>query len=194
MKLVFASNNSHKLEEVKSILGKDIQILSLNDIGFSLELPETTGTIMGNAIQKATALFEATSLLCFADDSGLEVRALHGLPGVDSAHYAGPQRDTQANYERVLHELAGKQDRSARFVTMISLILPTGSFLFEGEVAGRIANEPSGEYGFGYDPVFIPDGYTSTFAQLPGEIKNQISHRAMALNKMADFLRSLNSK
>jgi XTP/dITP diphosphohydrolase len=192
MKLVFASNNNHKLEEVRGILGNGIHILSLAEIGFTSELLETSGTIKGNAIQKASALFEATGLFCFADDSGLEVTALNGLPGVDSAHYAGPQRDSRANYDRVLHELAGKQDRSARFVTVISLMLPTGSFLFEGVVEGEISSESSGKLGFGYDPIFIPNGYTIPFAEIPAEIKNQISHRAMALNKMANFLESQN--
>jgi XTP/dITP diphosphohydrolase len=192
MKLIFASNNEHKLAEVRAILPRKIEILSLDEISFEAELPETTGTIMGNAIQKAQALFEATGHFCFADDSGLEVMALNGLPGVDSAHYAGPQRDAILNYERVLQELVGKEDRSARFVTVISLIVPSGTYLFEGEVHGKIAKEPSGKKGFGYDPIFIPDGYTVPFAELPAEQKNRISHRAMALNKMADFLESQN--
>jgi len=191
MKLVFASNNQHKLDEIKALIGNSVELLSLNDIGFTEELPETTGTIVGNAIQKAKELFERTGLPCFADDSGLEVEALGGAPGVDSAYYAGPERDSVANYTRLLHELRIHADRSARFVTVISLVLPSGTYNFEGEIKGTIADVSHGNGGFGYDPVFIPEGYDQTFAELPLSDKNEISHRARAVKQMADFLESL---
>lgn len=186
--LVFASNNAHKLHEIRA-MNPRFTILSLQDIQFDRELPETMGTIEGNAIQKAKTLYELTGMDCFADDSGLEVKALHGKPGVDSADYAGQNRNNEANINKLLHELSGAQDRSARFVTVIALVIEGEVKVFEGEVKGHVTQGKSGNHGFGYDPVFIPEGYDQTFGELSPEIKNTISHRANALVKLSDWLR-----
>ena len=180
MDLVFATNNAHKLEEVQTILHNRLNILSLKDIGFAKELPETTGTITGNAIQKAQTLFNETGFACFADDTGLEIDALDGNPGVDTAHYAGPERDSIKNMNRVLSELDGVEVRSARFITVIGFVNKDGVQTFEGEVKGKIAQAISGQGGFGYDPIFVPEGFDRTFAEIPQSIKNEISHRARA--------------
>jgi XTP/dITP diphosphohydrolase len=188
MDLVFATNNAHKLEEVRTILHNQLQIKTLSDINYNTELPENKGTITGNAIQKAQTLFNETGLACFADDTGLEIDALNGNPGVDTAHYAGPDRDAVKNMNRVLSEMDGVVERSARFITVIALVNKDGVQTFEGEVKGKIAQAISGHGGFGYDPIFIPEGFDQTFAELPQTIKNEISHRARATALFANWM------
>jgi len=190
MKLVFATNNSHKIEEVKSILSgcREIEILSLSDIGCHEDIPEDHDTFAGNALQKAHFVHERFGLDCFADDTGLEVNALEGEPGVKTARYAGDNHDSNANMEKLLGKLNGIMDRSARFRTVIALILNGKEYLFEGIVNGTIALNKSGTAGFGYDPVFIPEGYNRTFSDLDMIIKNTISHRAKAIAELKNFL------
>lgn len=191
MELVFATNNAHKLDEVKTIAGRKLEIVSLKNIGYFKEIPETSGTIAGNALQKARTVFGEIGNACFADDTGLEISALHGLPGVDTAHYAGPERDAIANMEKVLQELQPFNDRSARFITVIAFVNSSGEWIFEGEVKGEIANQMKGEGGFGYDPIFIPEGHSETFAELNPKVKNVISHRARALKLFTSYLTDL---
>lgn len=192
-KIVFATNNAHKLEEIRQMLaGTGIEILSLADIGCHDDIPETAATIEGNALQKARYIYDKYGQSCFADDTGLEVRALGGAPGVYSARYAGgPGHDSQANMAKLLAELRPFTDRKARFRTAICLILANASepVTFEGTVNGEITTERHGSEGFGYDPVFRPDGYDETFAQLGPEVKNKISHRAMAVRKLVEYLK-----
>jgi XTP/dITP diphosphohydrolase len=190
MKLCFATNNEHKLAEVRAILNDKFQILSLRNIGCFEELPETTGTIEGNSNQKAQYVFSKYKIDCFADDSGLEVPALNNAPGVDSAIYAGPQRNHDDNIELLLKNLHGYTNRTARFITIISLITSGQCFQFEGILSGRILEEKHGDGGFGYDPVFLPDGFDRTLAQMTMEEKNRISHRAKAVEKLVAFLES----
>lgn len=190
-KLVFATNNAHKLEEVAAILGDKVELLSLNDIGCQTDIPETAETLEGNALLKSSYIFKNYHLDCFADDTGLEVEALNGAPGVYSARYAGGKgHDAQANMLKLLHELDGKENRKAQFRTAISLILDGKEYLFEGVIKGEIIKEKRGDSGFGYDPVFMPEGYDRTFAELGNDIKNQISHRALAVQKLCEFLQS----
>ncbi|MCI6839964.1 MAG: non-canonical purine NTP diphosphatase [Prevotella sp.] len=195
MRIVFATNNAHKLEEIRAILGHSHDILSLNDIQCHADIPETADTLEGNALQKARYVWDHYHLSVFADDTGLEVNALGGAPGVYSARYAGGAgHDSEANMAKLLRELHGHTDRTARFRTVIALILADGSdkgfseHLFEGKVEGRIATERQGSEGFGYDPLFVPDGYGESFAQLGTAIKNRISHRAHAVARLTDFL------
>lgn len=190
MQLCFATNNKHKLDEVKALVDGKISILSLQDIGCVEELAETTGTIVGNSKQKATYVFENYRVNCFADDSGLEVNSLGGAPGVDSAFYAGPQRSHDDNIRLLLKNLSGVSNRSARFVTMITLIVKGHVYQFEGEIKGQILMERRGAGGFGYDPVFLPNGFSKTLAELTMEEKNKISHRAMAIKKLVKFINS----
>lgn len=191
-KLVFATNNAHKLEEVSAILGDSINLLSLKDIDCHTDIPETADTLEGNALLKSSYVFKNYQLDCFADDTGLEVEALNGAPGVYSARYAeGEGHDAQANMLKLLHNMEGKENRKAQFRTVISLILDGKEYLFEGVIKGEIIKEKRGDSGFGYDPVFVPEGYNQTFAELGNDIKNRISHRALAVNKLCDFLRSL---
>jgi len=191
MKLVFATNNAHKLEEVRQILGERFNVLSLNDINCHEDIPETADTFQGNALQKARYVKEHYGYDCFADDTGLEVTALNGAPGVHSARYAG-NHDSEANMTKLLAELKEKSDRSAQFRTVIALLLNGQEVLFEGIVKGKIATERHyGDGGFGYDPLFIPDGYTQTFSQMSSESKNLISHRGRAVRKLADYLKQL---
>lgn len=187
-KLVFATNNLHKLTEIKAILGEQIEILSLNDINCHVDIPETADTLEGNAKMKAEYIYQHYHLDCFADDTGLEVKALNGAPGVFSARYAGEGHDSQANMKKLLEHLKGKTNREAQFRTAICLIENGEEHLFEGLVKGKIIEEKRGEAGFGYDPVFVPDGYDKTFAELGEDIKNQISHRARAVEKLCDYL------
>ena len=188
-KLVFATNNAHKLEEVAAILGDQVELLSLNDIGCQADIPETAETLEGNALLKSSYIYKNYHLDCFADDTGLEVEALNGAPGVYSARYAGGEgHDAQANMLKLLHELDGKENRKAQFRTAISLILDGKEYLFEGVITGEIIKEKRGDSGFGYDPVFMPEGYDRTFAELGNDIKNQISHRALAVQKLCEFL------
>ena len=234
-KIVFATNNKHKLEEIRSILGEDFEVLSLNDIGCHEDIPETADTLEGNALQKAQYVFEKYGYDCFADDTGLEVQALGGEPGIYSARYAALDgdgsisHDSEANMAKLLRKLEGIENRKARFRTVIALLthsqslpkrgksdmisvnksnqtsLPSGGVEggynpspregkrvgFEGIVNGSIIRERRGGEGFGYDPIFQPEGYDKTFAELGSEIKNHISHRARAVQKLADFLKSL---
>ena len=187
-KFVFATNNAHKLEEVTAILGDKIELLSMKDIHCHADIPETADTLEGNALLKARYIFENYNMDCFADDTGLEVEALNGAPGVYSARYAGPGHDSEANMNKLLHEMENKENRKARFRTVIALILNGKEYLFEGIVNGTIINEKRGESGFGYDPIFVPDTYSQTFAEMGNDIKNQISHRAEAVKKLTAFL------
>ena len=190
-KLVFATNNAHKLEEVAAILGDQVELLSLNDIGCQADIPETAETLEGNALLKSSYIYKNYHLDCFAEDTGLEVETLNGAPGVYSARYAGGEgHDAQANMLKLLHELDGKENRKAQFRTAISLILDGKEYLFEGVIKGEIIKEKRGDSGFGYDPVFMPEGYDRTFAELGNDIKNQISHRALAVQKLCEFLQS----
>lgn len=192
--LVFATNNRHKLAEASAILGALFEIRSLQDIGCREELPETMDTFEGNALQKARYVYEHYRVACFADDSGLEVKALGDAPGVFSARYAllrgtaGQAHDDLANTRQLLQEMECHDERTARFRTVTALIIGGEEHIFEGYVRGTITRSPAGDKGFGYDPVFIPEGYSQTFAQLPPEVKNQISHRARSLEAMKAFL------
>ena len=189
MKIVFATNNKHKLDEIRSILGSRFEILSLNDIGCYADIPETANTLEGNAIQKARYIVENFGYDCFADDTGLEVTALGGAPGVHTARYAYPDRhDPEANTAKLLAALSNADDRTAQFRTAIALIQNGEEHVFEGVVRGEIATEKRGTEGFGYDPVFIPEDMGKTFAELGVEVKNRISHRARAVAKLVDFL------
>ena len=185
-KIVFATNNTHKLEEVASILGESYEVMSLREIGCHDDIPETADTFAGNAIQKARYIKEHYGYDCFADDSGREVDALGGAPGVFSARYSGG--GSEANMEKLLHNLTEKNERGAQFRTVIALLVGEETHLFEGIVRGTIIHERRGEGGFGYDPIFVPEGYDLTFAQLGSEVKNRISHRAKAVEKLAEYL------
>ncbi|HEY5750855.1 MAG TPA: RdgB/HAM1 family non-canonical purine NTP pyrophosphatase [Chryseolinea sp.] len=191
MKLCFATNNAHKLSEVRRVAGPHIEILSLQEINCFEELPETRNTLEGNSLQKAEYVHTHYNIPCFADDTGLEVAALQGRPGVDSAHYAGAQRSSDDNIALLLKNLQGQSNRSAQFRTIITLIgLTPEPIFFEGIVKGTITTTPHGASGFGYDPVFVPDGYTATFAEMTMDAKNQLSHRARAMKKLEDYLKN----
>ncbi len=189
-KLVFATNNKHKLREVSDILKDKIELLSLSDIHCNVDIPETSNTIPGNAKLKAQYVKEHYQLNCFADDTGLEIDALNGAPGVYSARYAGESKDSEENIQKVLKELEGKTNRKAQFRTVIALIYNEQEYLFEGIIKGEIIKEKRGNSGFGYDPIFIPEGYNDTFAEMGDEIKNKISHRAIAVEKLCNFLKN----
>ena len=188
-KLVVATNNAHKLEEIAAILGDEMELLSLKDIQCFDDIPETADTLEGNARQKAQYIYTNYGLNCFADDTGLEVEALNGAPGVYSARYAGDGHDSEANMQKLLHELEDKENRKAQFRTAICLILEGKEYLFEGIVKGEIIKEKRGKAGFGYDPIFVPEGHELTFAELGNDIKNTISHRARAVEKLCLFLK-----
>ena len=193
MKLVFATNNAHKLSEIRAMLGNEIQVMSLAEIDCHDNIPETADTLEGNALIKARWVKERYGLDCFADDTGLEVAALNGGPGVHTARYAYPDRhDPEANTRKLLSELQNKSDRTAQFRTVIALILNGEEHLFEGIVRGEIAPEKRGTEGFGYDPVFMPEDTGLTFAQLGVDVKNRISHRARAVQKLVEFLKNGN--
>jgi XTP/dITP diphosphohydrolase len=187
-KIVFATHNEHKLKEVRAIMPDGIEVVGLADLHFSDDIPETADTLEGNAMQKARFVGKTFGLDCFADDTGLEVAALGGRPGVHTARYAGEACDSHANTTKLLRELSGAPDRSARFRTVIALIRDGKEYLFEGAVDGHIADALRGEGGFGYDPVFIPGHHTQTFAELGDEVKNTISHRARAVAQLIEFL------
>ncbi len=205
MKLVFATGNPGKLREAAEILGEGFELVTPAEVGITEEIPETGSTLRANSLQKADYIYNKTGLDCFADDSGLEVDLLGGAPGVETARYAGPQRDADANMTKLLGEMArrekeaamartngmttAKATRSARFRTSVTLIVGGQHHFFDGVMEGRIAQERAGEGGFGYDPIFVPEGYTQTNAQLGEEVKNTISHRGKALRAMADYLR-----
>jgi len=191
MDLVFATNNKHKLQEIRSILNSSVNILSLKDIDCHEDIPETGNTLNANASQKANYIFKKYNINCFADDTGLEIEALNGEPGVFSARYAGEDKDSEKNMKKVLENLKDKTNRSARFRTVISLIIDGKELLFEGVINGHIIETPKGNRGFGYDPIFVPDGYNQTFAELGDEIKNKISHRAKAVEKLTEYIKTL---
>lgn len=188
MKLYFATNNIHKLKEVQEVVGDSFQIESMRSLGINEDIPEDQQTLEGNALQKARFLYDRIGESCFADDTGLEVDALNGAPGVYSARYAGEAKNSLDNMTLLLKNMSGIQHRKARFRTVIALILNGKEYLFEGIVNGTIAEEPRGKAGFGYDPLFVPDGYSTTFAEMDSEAKNAISHRGRAVEKLAVFL------
>ena len=201
MKIVFATNNQHKLQEIRDILGSDFEVVSLKEIGCDVDIPETGNTLEENALQKAQYVYDHYHISCFADDTGLEVEALDGAPGVHSARYAeGTDHDSEANMAKLLRELDGKENRQARFRTVICYIEKKDVcqcgctsikkvHQFEGIVKGRIATEKHGTEGFGYDPIFVPEGYDKSFAELGEEVKNGISHRARAVAKLVEYLK-----
>ena len=189
MKLVFATNNKHKLEEVRAILGNRIEVLSLNDINCHDDIPETADTLEGNALIKARYIYEKFGVDCFADDTGLEVDVLGGEPGVYSARYAGEECNPEANMHKLLHNLTGKNNRNAQFRTVIALIIKGEEKLFNGIVKGNISCEKMGNAGFGYDPIFIPEGFSESFAQMSSDMKNSISHRYRATEELNNYLK-----
>ena len=196
MKIVFATGNPGKLREAAEILGEGFELVTPAEVGITEEIPETGATLRANSRQKADYIYNRTGLDCFADDSGLEVDLLGGAPGVETARYAGPGHDARANMEKLLSEMArvgvvsvGRAARSARFRTSVTLIIGGRHHFFDGVMEGHIALERAGSGGFGYDPIFIPEGYSQTNAQLGEEVKNRISHRGKALRAMAEFLR-----
>ncbi len=189
MKLCFATNNKHKLQEIRQLLGGWFTVLSLEDIGCREELPENQTTLEGNSLEKAQYIWEHYQVNCFADDTGLEVEALNGAPGVYSARYAGLQRDNEANMALLLENLQSKNNRNAQFRTSITLIMDGQVHQFEGVVKGKIAWQHTGMQGFGYDPLFIPEGYTKTFAEMDMAEKNSISHRGKAIARLVEFLK-----
>lgn len=193
-KIVFATNNAHKMEEVSAMLGDSLELVTLKECGITEEIPEEQPTIEGNALQKARYVYERTGADCFADDTGLEVEALCGAPGVRSARYATNEHDFAANVELLLKNMKGVGNRRARFVTVIALILGGKEYTFEGIVNGMITEECSGVGGFGYDPVFIPDSFCQTFAEMPADLKNRISHRALAVEHFAEFMKARRSE
>jgi XTP/dITP diphosphohydrolase len=188
MTLVFATNNEHKAREINNILDDNIRLLRLSDVNITEDIPEDEPLIEGNAMFKARYVHERTGLNVFADDTGLEIEALDGLPGVHSARFAGETKDSSANIAKVLSMLRGISNRKARFKTVIALVFENKEYLFEGIVNGTIIDEKRGSEGFGYDPVFLPDGSDLTFAQMPLSEKNKISHRALAFEKLKEFL------
>ncbi len=190
MKIIFATNNKHKLKEVQAVLGDGYRLVTPSELGITEEIPEDRPTIEGNASQKSRYLYERTGDDCFADDTGLEVEALGGEPGVRSARYAGPGHDSERNMELLLRNMKGATNRRARFRTVISLILDGEEHLFEGIVEGVLLTAPRGTNGFGYDPIFVPDGCAETFAEMSDEAKNAISHRGRAVAKLAAFLKN----
>ncbi len=187
-RLVFASHNRHKIAEVAAILGPRFSILGLADLRCERDIPEPFRTLEENALAKARFVVQNYGLDCFADDTGLEADALNGLPGVLSARYAGHAKDNKANVKKLLDDLSEQENRKARFRTVIALIMNGKEYLFEGTVYGEIIDKPRGEQGFGYDPVFIPEGHSRTFAEMPAPEKNRISHRKIAITKLAEFL------
>ena len=189
--IVFATSNVNKVREVSALLDGNIEIVSLEDIGCTEEIPETQPTIEGNALQKARYVRDNYKIDCFAEDTGLEITSLNGEPGVYSARYAGEDKDSEANMAKVLTKLEGKSDRTAQFKTVVALTLNEKEYTFEGVCEGHIATAKSGHQGFGYDPIFIPEGYDVSFAEMSAEDKNRISHRGKAIDKLKDFLNSL---
>ncbi|NJN26015.1 MAG: RdgB/HAM1 family non-canonical purine NTP pyrophosphatase [Cyclobacteriaceae bacterium] len=189
MKICFATNNKNKLFEIKNKLGEAYEIISLSDLGHFEDLAETQDTLEGNSLQKARFVYDTYGVNCFADDSGLMVEALNGEPGVNSAFYAGEAKSSEANVALLLNNMRGINNRKARFVTVITLVLNGKVEQFRGEIDGSIAEHPSGSHGFGYDPVFVPDGWQCTFAEVDLQLKNKISHRARAVEQLVDFLK-----
>lgn len=190
MTLIFATNNAHKIAEIKAALGNAFHIITLEEAGIRISIPEPHDTLEANAREKSTTIFKLTGKDCFAEDTGLEVRALQGAPGVKSARYAGEHSSQEDNISKLLQELKGKQDRTAQFRTVISLLMKGKEYQFEGVCKGRICFQEKGNAGFGYDPVFIPEGAVKTFAEMEMEEKNQYSHRMRALQKLITFLKT----
>jgi len=188
MTLVFASNNEHKIKEIKSLLGDSFKLLSLHDINITEDIPEEESLIEGNALAKARYVYNASGMDVFADDTGLEITALNGLPGVHSARFAGEDKDSSENIKKVLYLLGSNENREARFRTVIALILDKKEYLFEGIINGTIIYEKRGIMGFGYDPIFVPEGKRLAFAEMDLTEKNTISHRALAFRKLKEFL------
>jgi len=188
MEIVFATNNQNKLNEIQQMLGKDFNLLSLTDVGISGDIPEDYFTLEENALQKARIIYQQTGKNCFADDTGLEIEALNGEPGVLSARYAGNEKSAEKNMQKVLRALQGVQSRKAKFRTIIALIYQGKEYLFEGIVKGKILPVKKGSEGFGYDPIFSPDGWEESFAEMDLNMKNKISHRAKATTKLVNFL------
>ena len=193
MEIVFATNNKNKLRELQQILGDDIKLLSLKDINCFEEIPETSPTIEENSMEKADYVFNKFNVNCFADDTGLEIEALDGRPGVYSARYAGDDKNMDKNIEKIMLKLKDKENRAARFKTVVSLILNGKKYQFEGIINGKITIEKVGKSGFGYDPVFMPNGYDITFAEMDAKLKNEISHRGIAVKKLVEFLNKKNN-
>lgn len=189
MDIIFATHNEHKTHEARAILGADWHLMNLHDVGCNEEVPETADTLKGNALQKAQYVLDHYHTNCFADDTGLEVEALDGRPGVYSARYAGERCTYQDNVNKLLAEMKGISNRKACFKTVVALILDGETHFFEGRVDGTILGEPRGTAGFGYDPVFQPDGYDQTFAEMGDDVKNSISHRGRAMRKLMEFLK-----
>jgi len=190
-KILFITGNQNKIKEISSIVGDKVELIGLKDIQWDKEIPETTGTIKGNALQKADTVFNELKINCFAEDTGLEVFALNGAPGVNTAIYAGVHRSAMDNMNLLLENLKKKKDRSAQFKTVIALKYNNETYFFEGIAKGHIAMEPKGNKGFGYDPIFIPENNSLSFAQIAPQVKNQISHRAKAVAQLIDFLKTV---
>ena len=191
MKIVFATNNAHKLGEVSQVVGDKFELVTLRECGITEDIPENEPTLESNALAKARYVYSRTGLNCFADDTGLEVDALNGEPGVRSARYATDGHDDEANKRLLLERMLGVENRAAQFRTAVALILDGKEYLFEGIVRGDIATEEHGEGGFGYDPLFFPEGGEKTFAEMSAEAKNEISHRGRAVRKLAEFLQNI---
>ena len=189
LQILFVTNNPHKLREIREIAGNDFTVMSLGDIGFVGDIPETQDSLEGNACQKSKFIYEKTKMNCFADDTGLEIDALDGRPGVYSARYAGEGCNFSDNINKILKELDEIENRKAKFRSVICLIIDGEEYLFEGRIDGTIGTERKGDTGFGYDPVFIPNGYQQTFAEMPPYLKNGVSHRGRAMLKMMKFIR-----
>lgn len=194
MRLIFATNNQHKVEEIRSVIGNKFEILTLKEAGINIDIPEPHDTLEDNATEKSKTIYQLTKTNCFSEDTGLEVNALDGEPGVKSARYAGDSRSFEANIEKLLMKLADKPDRKARFRTVVSVITNGRESLFEGICQGHIIKEKKGAAGFGYDPVFVPDGSTKTFAEMSLKEKNMYSHRRKAAEKLVAFLNTLTPK
>lgn len=191
--LIFATNNQHKVDEIRSVIGSSFDIITLKEAGIDIDIPEPHDTLEANAAEKSQTIHRLTNQDCFSEDTGLEVEALQGEPGVKSARYAGDGRDFQQNIDKLLQKLGSNPDRKARFRTVISLILDHKEYQFEGICTGKIAEDQQGNKGFGYDPVFIPDGATKSFAEMSLEEKNQYSHRQKAVTRLIEFLHNTRS-
>ena len=189
--IIFATNNQHKVEEIKKVVGNNVNIVTLADAGIDIDIPEPHDTLQDNASEKSQTIHRLTAQNCFSEDTGLEVEALNGEPGVKSARYAGDERNFQGNIDKLLLNLAGKQNRAARFRTVISLIWEEKEYFFEGICNGRIVDDQKGAQGFGYDPVFVPDGSDKTFAEMSMDEKNAFSHRRKATDQLVAFLNSV---
>lgn len=194
LSLLFASNNRHKIEEVQELFGSSFDIISLKEAGFDIDIPEPYDTLEDNARQKARVVYDLAGRDCFSEDTGLEIEALNGAPGVRSARYAGDEKSFERNIAKVLDELGGQKDRSARFRAVICLILNGREFMFEGITNGEIISTPKGARGFGYDPIFVPNGETRTFAEMTMQEKSVYSHRARAMKQMVAFLQNIYTK